>query len=464
MKIALVQCPAWTAESPPYTLALLAAQLIRNGHEVICFDLNIELYGFCKEFVKPDDCVINDGSWSMDFRGNVWYEKDNVLNFINKYEHYIDKLVDSIVNSPARIIGFSVQSTSKFSSLEIARRVKEKDKNKIIVFGGPLCFRNCYGIDILKDFQLLDFVCFGEAEESFPHLLNIIEKNGYIEPCAGFGFRLKDGTIIDGGDARPIEDLDTIPFADYSSFCLERYVKKLLPISTSRGCINRCSFCSEGSHWGKYRKRSAQNMFEEIRHQLAEYPHIRTFWFNDSLINGDINMLNELCDLIISNKIKINWGGQAMVRKEMTIDFLRKMKLAGCNVISYGVENGNNRILKLMRKAYTPELAEKIMRNTFASGIGVIFNIIVGFPSETENEFKETKDFVKRCRKYAGHIELVTLLLLKGSYLYNNPDEFNITPKDYSDPDWQLKWQTNDGQNTYDIRKNRLEELATLIR
>lgn len=464
MKIALVQCPAWTAESPPYTLALLAAALKKNGHEVICFDLNIELYRFCKERVKANDCVINDESWSMDFRGNVWYEKDNVINFINKYGHYIDKLVDSIINIPARIIGFSVQSTSKFSSLEIARRVKEKDRNKIIVFGGPLCFKNCYGIDILKDFQFLDFVCFGEAEEAFPHLLNIIEKNGNIESCPGFSFRLKDGTIIDGGDAQPAENLDEIRFADYSSFCLEKYAKKLLPISTSRGCINRCSFCSEGSHWGKYRKRSAQNILDEIKQQLKKYPHIETFWFNDSLINGDINMLNEFCDLLISNNIKIKWGGQAMIRKEMTKDFLRKMKLAGCNVISYGVENANIRILKLMRKAYTPELAEKVMRDTFEVGIDVIFNIIVGFPTETESEFKETKDFVQQCKKYASHVELVTLLLLKGSYLYNNPDEFNIVPKDCSNPDWQLKWQTNDGQNTYDIRKNRLEELATLIR
>ena len=140
------------------------------------------------------------------------------------------------------------------------------------------------------------------------------------------------------------------------------------------------------------------------------------------------------------------------------------MKLAGCNVISYGIESGNDKILKLMRKTYTPELAEKVIGDTFETGIDVIFNIIVGFPTETESEFAETKDFVRRCKKYASHVELVTLLLLKGSYLYNNFDEFNITSKEYSDLDWQLKWQTNDGQNTYDIRKRRLEKLLKLIR
>ncbi len=463
MKVALVQCPAWTTESPPYALALLVVALEKSGHEVICFDLNIELYRFCKEIMKQDDSIISDESWSMDFRGYAWYEKEKVLNFINEYEPYINKLIDSIVNSPAQIIGFSVQSTSKFSSLEIARRIKERDKSKIIVFGGPLCFRNCYGIGILKDFQFLDFVCFGEGEELFPQLINTIEKEGKVQ-YSGFGSRMENNIIVDGGDGKLIKDLDRIPFADYSKFSLEKYAKKLLPIATSRGCINRCSFCNESTHWRKYRRRSAQNTLEEIKYQLELYPEIETFWFNDSLINGDIGLLNELCDLLISNKVKVKWGGQGTICKEMTKDLLRKMKLAGCNLISYGVESGSSKILRLMRKDYyTPELAKEIIRSTFEVGIDTIFNIIVGFPGETEDDFEETKDFVRECKRYTIHIELPTFLLLKGSYVYNHLDEFNILPIEYSDPDWQLKWQTKDNLNTYDLRKRRLEELKKII-
>ncbi|MFH1778043.1 MAG: radical SAM protein [Candidatus Omnitrophota bacterium] len=463
MKIALVQCPAWTTESPTYGLALLTAALKKRGHEVLCFDFNIELYRFCKEQQNQHRSVINEESWSMDFRGSVWYEKDSVLNFINRFEVYIDGLVELVVRSPVQIIGFSVQSTSKFFSLEFARRIKEKDKNKTIVFGGHLCFRNCYGINMLKDFQFLDFVCFGEAEESFPDLVGRLEKNEHIESYAGFGHCLKDGTIIDGGDGELIENLDEKPFADYSIFCLEKYTKSLLPISTSRGCINRCSFCNESPHWGRYRRRSAQNILAEIMYQIEKYPHIEMFWFNDSLINGDIKMLNELCDLLISNKIRINWGGQGIICNEMKREFLQKMKLAGCSVISYGVESGSTKLLRLMQKKYTAELSEEVIRNTFKTGISVIFNIIVGFPSETENEFKKTRDFIRHCRKYASHIELVSLLLLKDSYLYNNLEKFNIAPMESNDSDWQLKWKTNDNLNTYSIRKQRLEELKKIM-
>lgn len=464
MKIALIQCPAWTTESPPYALALLAAGLEKNGHEVECFDLNIDMYKFLKEHGSPGDSTINNESWAMDFRGNVWYEKKNVSDFINKYNYYLDGFVESVINSSSRIIGFSVQSTSRFFSIEIARRIKEKDKNKIIIFGGPLCFRNCYGIDLLKDNSFLDAVCFGEGEQAFLKLIEIVEAKGGVDLCEGFGCRLNTGIIADGGENRLIDDLNGIPFADYSRFSLEKYTKNLLPISTSRGCIKRCLFCNESVHWRKYRARSAENILSEIEYQLAKFPHIDTFWFNDSLINGDIGMLDELCDLLISRKIKIKWGGQGVVRREMTGRLLEKMKLAGCNVISYGVENGSSKVLGLMQKGqmYSPELAESIMRDTYEIGINVIFNIIVGFPGEGEIEFKETVDFVQRCKKYAAHIEFNTLLLLKDSYLYVNPEEFNISPIDYNS-DWQLRWKTEDNLNTYYIRKARLEELTRVI-
>ena len=196
-----------------------------------------------------------------------------------------------------------------------------------------------------------------------------------------------------------------------------------------------------------------------MKQQLEKYPLTNEFWFNDSLINGDIKMLEELCDFIIAEDMKVHWGGQGMIRKEMAGGLLHKMKRAGCYVISYGVESGSNKILGLMRKGYTAELAEKVIKETQASDIDVIFNIISGFPGEDEEAFLETKAFVRRCRNYARHIELPIYLLLKGSYIYNNLDEFNIAPINYNG-NWQLKWETKDGKNTYPLRVARMKELA----
>ena len=459
MKIALIQCPSWTTDSPPYSLGMLCAILKKSGHEVKCFDFNIKTFNYCKNIQAINHKGINRDSWCTDQRGNIWYEEDKVLAFIDENRELIRSFIDAVLDYDPRIIGFSTQSTSKAFSLKLASFIKEKNKNKFVVFGGPLVFQNCYGPDILKHYPFIDAVSFTEADLTFPVFLDNFEKNGLMQAVPGFTVKSPSGEIIVGETPDSVDNLDELPFADYSEFNLKDYVKTLIPISTSRGCINRCSFCSESPHWRRYRKRSAQNILKEMKQHLEKYPQTNEFWFNDSLINGDIKMLGELCDLIISENMKIRWGGQGMIRKEMTGGLLRKMKKAGCYIISYGVESGSNKILVLMRKGYTAKLAEKVIRETHNLGIDVIFNIISGFPGEDENTFLETKAFVQRCRNYACHIELPVYLLLKGSYIYNNLDEFNIAPINYNG-NWQLEWETKDGKNTYPLRVARMKELA----
>ena len=463
MKIALIQCPSWTTESPPYTLGILYAILKKSGHEVKCFDFNIKTFIYCKNIQSLHHERIDRNSWLMDGSGNIWYEEEKVLEFIYANKKLIHSFVDVVFDYDPRVIGLSAQSTSKTFSLKLASLIKERDKDKVIIFGGPLVFQNCYGPSILKDSPSVDAVSFTEADLTFPLFLENLEKNGLTQAVPGFTIRSPLGEIITGEDPDSVDNLDELPFADYSGFNLKDYIKTLIPISTSRGCINRCTFCSESPHWRRYRRRSSQNVLKEMKYQLEQYPQTNEFWFNDSLINGDIKMLEELCDLIIAANMKIRWGGQAMIRKEMTGELLHKLKKAGCYIISYGVESGSNKILGLMRKGYTAELAEKVLKETHNSGIDVIFNIISGFPGEDENTFLETKTFVQRCRNYAFHVELPVYLLLKGSYIFDHLDEFDISPVNYHE-NWQLKWKTNDNQNTYEKRRERAEQLRLLLR
>ena len=462
MRIALIQCPSWTPESPPYTLGILSAVLKRSGHDVSCFDLNIETYAHCQNKIVSGREAINRDSWSSGQQGNIWYEQDKVEDFMRKEAGFVNALAESVLDSHPQVIGFSTQSTSKFFSLRLAALLKQKNNAARVIFGGPLVFKNCYGPDILQHYPFLDAVSFAEADRSFPDYLRSCEARGGIRMVPGFAVRAGNGEIMVSGDPPAIGDLDELPFADYSGFNLEKYSKKLIPIATSRGCINRCSFCSESTHWRQYRRRSAQNIIDEMIFQLRRYPHITQFWFNDSLINGDMRMLDTLCELIIRHKLSIKWGGQGMIRKEMRRSFLAKMKRAGCSVISYGVESGSNRVLALMRKGYTAALAHQVIKDTHASGIEVIFNIITGFPGEDEASFRETKDFILRCRRYAIHIELPVYLLLKGSYIFDHLNEFGIAPIDYNG-DWQLKWKTNDNMNTYEVRQGRWRELNELL-
>jgi anaerobic magnesium-protoporphyrin IX monomethyl ester cyclase len=449
MQITLIQPPVWLTESPPYNISLLRAILKRRGHDVICLDLNIELYKYLERF--PENQRWQSESAEIDY----WHNEKHVIRFIKGNNLLINQFVQKILDTKSSILGFTVHNTSFFFSIELAKRVKEKQADKIIIFGGPQCFGNCEESRLLYEQPWLDSICFGEADECLPDLLDMIEKNNMkMAPCPGFSYRDSGGNMLSAGNAGLTENLDLLPFADFSDFNVEQY-KRILPISTSRGCINRCPFCNESTHWGRFRARSGENVFSELMHQLDRYPYVEEFWFNDSLVNGDMEALSKLCDLIIGSGINIRWSGQAAIREGMTKDFLIKLKKSGCTKLNYGVESGSDTTLKLMRKGYSANLAEQVIRNSYEAGINAGVNIIVGFPGETDMQFQETVRFLIRNISYIDCLVINPLFILPYSELEIHRDKWEIEPSE--DLDMAHFWRSKDKRNDFSERMRRAQ-------
>ena len=380
---------------------------------------------------------------------------------MERFKSYIDRLMERVLDAKSPVIGFTIYSMSSIFSCEFARIIKEKAPDKAIIFGGSECFRSFSGMDILFKKSWIDAICFGEAEECLPNLLDKMDRSNDIQRCEGFAYRDTVGNIVDCGNPPLANNLDSLPFADFSHFDLTKYTEKMLPIMTSRGCIKRCVFCKESTHWRKYYYRDANVVYSEMTYQLNRYPSIREFWFNDSLLNGNIEMLDELSNLIIKNPLYIKWGGQAVIREEMTRVFLDKLRTAGCSTLIYGLETGSENILKLIRKGYTVETAEQVIRDTSESGIRASFNIIVGFPGEAEAEFQETVGFIKKNKKYAQSIMLNPLYLYIDSEMHNNKEKFGIVFTEGFDNN--IYWRTVDNSNNYEERMRRLKICKEII-
>jgi len=446
MLVSLIICPSWSLESPPYGIALLKSVLEKNGFKALCFDFNYDLYKRVTDKAEKD-------SWEAMDKGTCWYSKEYSAMFINKYSLYIESYIDKILGTGSDVIGFTVNQRNRFFTYEIARMIKDKSPRKTIVFGGPSCYRDDIGLRILHE-SCADAVCTGEGEVSFVNMLKILAEEGRVAGCPGFAVKGKNGEITDYGEGPPAENLDEIPFADYSDFDIQSYESKKLPLLTSKGCIRRCAFCSEHNKMGTFRVRSSENVFSEIIHQTKLYPFIEGFSFVDSLVNGDIKMLERLCDFIIENKLNIRWRGQAAVRKEMTPEFLKKAKLSNCDLLNYGVESGSDKVLRLMKKGYNSVTAERVIRDTAAAGVPLHFNIIIGFPGEGEKEFRETVEFAKRNAQYAEIVALNVCQIMKNSELHNDMAKWRICegPNGYD-------WSMPDGSNDYAIRLRRLKVL-----
>ena len=453
MKIALVQCPSWSVLTPPYNLALLSSCLKQEGHEVHCFDFNIQTY---KHILEKE----GEGLWGTSGESNAWLNKDYVLGIITRYASFIDSLAAQLLRVHPQIIGFSVQDTTWHFSEELIKRIKGIDGKIKILLGGYSCFGNPPHLRF-GDNENIDGVCLREGEIPLINLLRLFREKNDFARCPGFICRDADGNIFAGEGLPLSSDLDVFPFADFSGFELGGYKERALPISTSRGCIFRCTFCAESVSWERYRHRSAGNVFSEMEYQLNRYPGIKGFFFNDSLINGNINMLEELCNYIIEKGLRISWGGQGAIRKGMGPKLLEKMKKAGFSHVSYGLEHGSPRVLKLMRKGFDLNTAEEVIRATASLGINTTVNIVVGFPGETEEDVFAAADFLKKNISYINNVYFHALVVLPNTTLFNHREEYKI---DLPPENGANLWFTRDGLNNYEIRLKRIEFLKQVVK
>jgi radical SAM superfamily enzyme YgiQ (UPF0313 family)/MoaA/NifB/PqqE/SkfB family radical SAM enzyme len=454
MEIVLIQCPVWGTYDPPLALAQLSACLKKANHQVHALDLNIELYLNRKENHK--------GLWAWE-KCDFWYDAANVAKFFVENRSRIDQYIKQILAYNPQIICFSVCTSSRFASLELAKRIKNEREDLRIVFGGTLFFEEAWSQRILLE-GAVDIVAIGEGEVTLCELARLIEENKPLDNCLGIAYKINDQ--IFHNLPRPLmENLDELPFMDFFDLPLSNYDDKChIPILASRGCVQQCVFCSSKAFWPGYRHMSGKRIFEEIKFHKDRVRGLGHIDFLDLLINGDIKSLNSLCDLMIdwglNEDNSISWVANAIIRKEMSPDLLVKMKKAGCKHLIYGIEAGSQRVLGLMKKRYVLEDADNVIKATHEAGIVATANFMFGFPGEGEEDFAQTLEFIKRNALYLDRVypSRTFCAIEEFSYLHAHQAEFGIA---VNSPN-HLYWESVDGRNVYPERLRRCEEFCAL--
>ena len=477
MHVALIQCPAWSVDRPPYGISLLKSLLEGHGHTVDPFDLNVEMFQRAKSEKKSIRFMLTGkrenkftqeawSSWAIEWN---WADVKDVKAYMQDNRRFIDDYIDRILATGARAIGFSVHHTSKHFSILMAEQIKRRDPSRVILFGGPQCFPTCDGSAMIQSNWAVDVVCLGEAEGLLGELLDEINEHGLTdtdryERFIGYQVRLSNGHIVHRNNDRQPNwiQLDNLPFADWTWVDQDLYESHSIPVITSRGCIRRCRFCSEAGHsftsWGGFRYRSAEKVMEEILHQHALY-QFEFLWFTDSVFNGSIEMVDELMDRIIEADLGFRWDAQLTIRPDMTLELLEKFKRAGCNRLHWGVESGSDHVLHLMRKGYKRKTAIEVIARTHEVGISQNINIIVGFPGEEEEHFLETLDFLEQIMPLGiSNPPVAPCDINPGSALWNMVDELDIDlGETYG------HWFIRDRSNTYDIRMDRKDRMEQAL-
>jgi radical SAM superfamily enzyme YgiQ (UPF0313 family) len=379
---------------------------------------------------------------------------------LNEYEDEVVKTVEKIVSARSKIVGFSIVFTSVNFTLEIAERLKNLSSETMIVFGGPSMAEYAGGLNYL-DKSFVDAIVLREGDITLPEICKDMEEKGHFEKIPGLVFK-KDGEIINGGLREPVQSLDSIPFADYTDFNFTQYANPTrIDFFSSRGCVNKCHYCDERQYLQRYRYRSGRRLFEELRYHMSYNPNIKFIFFCDSVANGSLKAMREFSELLIKHNIKVAWSGQAVVRKDMDAELLKLMAKAGCTFLSYGIETGSERVLKTMnKKLATIEVAEQNLKDTHNSGIRAFANFMFGYPTETEEDFLQTLEFIRRNRRWIDGVSPSAgfTVIVPNTYLYENLMEFGLEPE----KPHHLYWSTKDGKNTYPVRFDRYERFCKL--
>jgi len=340
---------------PPLGLGYLAAYLEREGHEVRIWD----------GFVEKD-------SW------------EEISKLAENYD----------------LLGIHALTSFVLRAYEFAEFLKRKLPDKPIVFGG--CHVTALPLEAMEK-QFIDYVVIGEGEITTFELCKVLENESKdMTEILGVYYRDGSGNIKFNGFRPKIPDIDILPFPARHLFNWKLYkssearksrAKKDMAILTSRGCPYQCSYCSKDVTGHKVRNFGLNQVMAEIKHLVKEY-NIEELSIWDETFTLQKERVIEFCQALKKERLNITWSCSSRVDR-VDVELLKIMKKHGCNFIAYGIESGNDDILKKMKKNITKDLVRKAIKATKKAGIPIRGYFMVGLWGDTKDTILDTIKFAK---------------------------------------------------------------------
>jgi len=292
-----------------------------------------------------------------------------------------------------RYLGITSTTPLFGEAVQISRIGREiLGKETIIICGGAHV--SALPQESLADSEI-NIVIVGEGEETLLEIMQgkkLSEINGI--------FYKENERILSTPPRQFIEDLDSLPFPDFSIYDLKKYhcsklvsrYSPVLQIETSRGCPNNCSFCSKSVFERKFRTKSAGRVVQEMKYFIKN--GAKELRIIDDQFAADIERAKEICRLLIKEKVKIPWCLPNGIRVDrVDQEFLDLAKEAGCYQVSIGFESGDQNSLNSINKGITLEQGAKCMAMVKKAGLESIGFFVLGLPADTEESMEKTIDF-----------------------------------------------------------------------
>lgn len=331
------------------------------------------------------------------------------------------------------LVGFSVLTFNLLDCLESARAIQAVSPQTKVCFGG--FHVSIYPLETLK-LDGVDYVAFGEGEETFPELVQCLVKSDQkptseqLQSIDGIGFFDETGTPVINKPRKMILKLDQLPMPAHDLIDMSKYTvvladeAKVGAIQTSRGCPSKCVFCD--IRMTRYRYRSEEHVLAEIKSLKAM--GIREFFFLDDTFTINRKRVIRLCELMIQEKINIRYKISSRIDR-IDEDMLALLAESGCYRIHYGIESGSQRMLDFLGKEIKIEQIEDIIAMTKRANIEVFAYMMLGIPTETKADIDASFELIRRIMP--DHVNYSICTPFPATKLYQQALEKNDSKDDY---------------------------------
>ncbi|MEX5215501.1 MAG: B12-binding domain-containing radical SAM protein [Nitrospiraceae bacterium] len=311
---------------------------------------------------------------------------------------YIDffrqRFLPSILAESPDLVGVSITATSQIvPGLTLCRLIKETAPDLHVTIGGSIFtrlvdnLRRCPSLFDLTD----DFIVF-EGETALLELVNQLSGKRDYSKVPNLIYRQHGKITVN----QPFysENIGQLPAPDYDGFPLDLYLapETVLPVQFSRGCYYKdCAFCALTLDHQNFRQKDPAKTVDELAMMQAKYdtPY---FFFTDECLA--LSPTKRLCQMLSERRLNLQWTAEMRFEKNLSRELLEQMRDAGCLKIVFGLETFNQRMMDFMKKGIKQDSVRRITNDCIDLGIAVHCYVIVGFPTEKEEEALETMNFV----------------------------------------------------------------------
>ncbi len=463
--------------APPHTLGVMTSYTRGLGHDVRQYDLNTDLYDY-----------YSDGSLTKEDM-KVIFDKDAVLDYLNGGEEpaitrYLEKLLAGKAIDTADVVGISSGGTFYWMTVHagflMAYYIKKKYGIPVVVGGNNMVYLTAFKskFNQLWDavFKTIDFVIVGAGLESFRKILERLEHNPNWSPSPDERRQFKGLLYMNNGEiTRTGQDRNIVVKPDFKGLRLDYYmnflknpatspdpkkaeweniqflyqwpqdliqlsnrvnrkkaekkkdqfIKKLsIPYVSHYHCPYNCAFCSESNTENQVVIGDPIKVVDDLEELTHEYdtPYIK---FYNNYFNMSKKFALTFCEEVKRRKLKIYWSDCGRVTG-LDLPFLQKMKESGCMALWLGLESASPRMLKMINKKLKAKDVENVLNYCQQAGIWANLEMIVSFPNETLDDFRQSVRFMKKNASKINNFQDNRFYVIPYSLIGKHPERYDI--------------------------------------